>query len=171
VLESPGWQVYEISEPFETEGITEFTQVGKPHGNESIDSPPYLELQWLSEPPAKRIEALKSAPAQLRKAASKAHVRAARQVVTELASAPVLDARARVFVDRVENEPTFEAFAIWRQRGHTYQAYAAVSDIRSFRSRLAALRRVDYQTWLHALPGQIRKQGQGIAAETTRGGK
>jgi hypothetical protein len=172
VFDGPGWRIFQYNEPFESEGTAEFEHLG-PAQHE-----PYLEVSWTTlESPQQRINNVKGVPTKrlIRedREAGIPHPRRSIEEFTEerptkeLASVEVLDAKARVFTKHVEGS-TYEAFAVWKLDGRTYQAYATTRSIKGYLQSLTRLRLVDHKTWEEALP-PIRKFGKGIVGEASSG--
>jgi hypothetical protein len=172
VIDAPGWQVFEINEPFESEGYTEFDEAGP--GDE------YLELSWrTSESVEQLIQRQKGVITQKRIEETKElgienprrvlEEVAEERTIEELPEVRVLGTDARVLIKRAEGAPS-EVVAVWRQSGRTYQAFESTRSLQSFLESLSRLRFVDQETWEKTLPGPVVKRGKGIESRA-KGGK
>jgi hypothetical protein len=170
LLDVPGWGVEYSDESFSTQGLTNFFR-GEGGASAAIEEgrvaeglQGLAELQWSTESLEERIEGLKSLPERLRRVAEKQDVELAPFVVEEVERAPVLGTTARVIVQSYPANPFFEATGFWEEGDRLLAFRSFVSDIETFRSRLAALRRVDPQTWLEALKDRVVEQrDRGVA--------
>jgi hypothetical protein len=170
LLDAPGWGVEYSDESFSTQGLTNFFR-GEGGVSAAIEEgrvpeglQGFAELQWSTEPLQERIEGLKSLPEQLRRVAEKQDVELAPFVVEEVEGAPVLGTTARVIVQSYPANPFFEATGFWEEGDRLLVFRSIVPDLETFRSRLAALRHVDPQTWLEALKDRVVvRQEKGVA--------
>lgn len=151
LLNAPGWRVERADESFMSEGSIQFfhgengVSAAVEAGNVAEGLQNFAELQWRSEPLEGR----------LRRVASFA---------VEMGEATVLETTARIFVERERKaRPFFEATAVWEEEGQVLVLRSFVPDLRTFEGRLAALRRVDAETWLDALRGRVVEHENGVA--------
>ncbi|HEX6667606.1 MAG TPA: hypothetical protein VF081_13540 [Solirubrobacterales bacterium] len=161
VIDGPGWKVEALSEPFESEGITQFSRDYETEGGPETD---FAELQWNLEPMQRRVRAIATLPQAMRRSAEKNGFEMAPYVVKELAPASVLGTQARIFIHREFNH-SFSGWAIWRLREHTFQLFTSTPSAAALRQLLASVREIEYEAWLDALPPTIVKQGQGIVVK------
>src|SRR5262249_21357653 len=68
-----------------------------------------------------------------------------------VATAPALDTSARIYEFPPHGTESFEAIALWGQRGRAFEFRTTVPDVAGFERRLAALRSVDRDAWIAAL--------------------
>ncbi len=170
LLDAPGWRVERADESFMSEGSTSF-HFTRPDAEISGERPPgresvrFAELQWsASESARSRIRGLKSLPRKLRRLTAKEGGNLAPYVVKEVGEAPVLGTTARVLVQHYKpGPPYFDAAAIWEEGGQLRVLRSFVPDLQTFKQRLAALRRVDAETWLNALHGRVVRREHGVA--------
>ncbi|HEX5608574.1 MAG TPA: hypothetical protein VFX45_00620 [Solirubrobacterales bacterium] len=161
VIDAPGWKVEALSEPFESEGTTQFSH---DYETESGPETDYAELQWLLEPMRRRVRAIATLPQVIKRSEEKTGVKMAPYVVKELAPVQVLGAQARIFTHREFNH-SLSGWAIWRLREHTFQLRTNTPGVAGLRRILASMREIEYEAWLDALPPTIVKQGQGIVVK------
>lgn len=163
LLDAPGWRVYKLDEPFQSQGIVNFYRSSAPL-NEPEGAKGFAELQWSAEPLRKRIQALRSRPRVLRELAQRESIELAPYLQRET-TAPVLGTTAKVFIHPESSDsPLLEGAAVWMHRGRVFQLRSFTANVADFKRRLASLREVGYRAWRAALPARIEKRGRGIFA-------
>ncbi len=161
LLEEPGWHVGYANEESSDEGQIEFI-IG-----------PKLPYEVITEGGGRR-------PATVRQRRVELSWRGgalADWVSDRAASAdfrttlPVLGTTAQVFRYEGGHPGDYEFTALWSQAGQVDEFRAPVPNLAAFEAHLAALRQVDSQTWLAALPASVIKaadHGRAVA-EMLRG--
>jgi hypothetical protein len=147
LLEEPGWHVGYANEESSGEGQVEFI-LGKKLPFEHITEtsgprPPAVrqrtaELNWRGGPLAEWVSD-RAASADFR------------------TTLPVLGTTAQVFRYEDGHPGDYEFTALWAETGRVDEFRAPVPDLAAFEAHLAALRQVDSQDWLAALPASVIK--------------
>ncbi len=159
VLDAPGWWVERADELFMKEGTTNFARTPTSPTSEIEAGHPVrgllgtAEFQWDTETVRQRIHRLRNLK-QLRKITTPEEL--SYYASHKVGRAPVLGTTAQLFRHRPPPErPYFEAVAVWGEDGQARFFRSFVLDMATFRRRLAALRRVDAETWAEVLQGKV----------------
>jgi len=156
LLDAPGWSVLSASESFMTEGITIFIGPGP--------DPLEAELQWGTETVPQRLHRMLNLKS-LRKVIPPSELHF--YVYRNAGEAHALGTTARLFKLPIP-EHRIEVAAVWGEDGEARVLRAHVSDMRTFRDMLAALRHVDARTWEGALHGRVVKTKHSVKVVGTR---
>ena len=145
LLDAPGWQVVYADEESADVGELHFSLGAPPPAPASIDgtkhvdvSPKQAALNWRPGPLAEWT----------RDRAASAKVRT---------TAPVLGTTARVYQYDGGRPGHQDVTALWRYDGRVLEFRAGVADLAAFKVLLAALKQVDVDTWLLAMPDSVVK--------------
>ncbi len=129
LLDPRSWRVVVIETRKALEGWTVFQLGEGPEpGPQRV-----AKLRWHSISPQKRASEVTSHGA------------------ATVGTAPVLGTTAEVYTYPSRGKGVFLATALWGQSGRAFEFRTAVPDMATFEGRLAALRRVDQESWLRAV--------------------
>jgi hypothetical protein len=151
LLDAPGWQVVYADEQSAQEGELHFS-LGPPvpppaQGAASVDAMKQTDVPTTTA-------ALNWRPGPL---SDWTRDRAASANIST--TAPVLGTTAHVYQYAGGRPGHQDITALWRYDGRVLEFRAGAADVAAFKTLLAALRRVDTDTWLSAMPDSVVKTG------------
>jgi hypothetical protein len=145
LLDAPGWQVVYADEESEQVGELHFSLGPPPSAPASIDGTKHVDVST-------KQAALNWRPGSLsewtRDRAASAKVRT---------TAPVLGTTARVYQYDGGRPGHQDITALWRYDDRVLEFRAGAADIAAFKVLLAALKQVDVDRWLLAMPASVVK--------------
>jgi hypothetical protein len=159
LLDAPGWQVIYADEQNTQEGELHFSLGAPPPAPASIDGMKHVDVST-------KQAALNWRPGALsgwtRDRAASAKVRS---------TAPVLGTTAHVYQYDGGKPGHQDITALWRYDDRVLEFRAGVADVAAFKVLLAALKQVDVDTWLLAMPDSVvkTKDRTAVIAEMLRG--
>lgn len=148
LLDAPGWRVDYADEQSAVEGEMRFVEGAAPEqaGGDGRNQRPTVD------------ERQRAAELHWRSGTLGSWVRDRAASASVSTTAPVLGTEARVFEYHGGSPGDRDITALWRDGDRVLELRSAVPDMETFKARLAALRRVDTNAWLRALPASVVKE-------------